>query len=62
MAVNLSDAFTFEEQEKLASDNEGLEMKAVPPKDLLTGGVEPISQSEGEQTASADEVGEPPKA
>jgi hypothetical protein len=36
LAVNLSDAFTFEEQERHASDdNEGLEMKATPPKDLL---------------------------
>ncbi|KAI9171075.1 Inositol hexakisphosphate and diphosphoinositol-pentakisphosphate kinase [Paramyrothecium foliicola] len=56
LAVNLSDAFTFEEQERLASDNDqpadetgqpangdsqapsesdGLEMKIVPPKDLL---------------------------
>jgi hypothetical protein len=55
--VNLSDAFTFEEQERLASDNDQpadetaqpdedsravsdsdvLEMKIVPPKDLLGG-------------------------
>lgn len=38
LAVNLSDAFTFEEQERLASDNEaGLEMKLKPPKDLISG-------------------------
>lgn len=33
--MNLSDAFTFEEQEKQASDSEGLEMKTKPPRDLL---------------------------
>lgn len=39
MAVNLSDAFSFEEKERRLSgteaEAEGLEMKAVPPKDLL---------------------------
>lgn len=43
LAVNLSDAFTFEEQERLANDHDMLEMKAVPPKDLLSGGQEPIA-------------------
>ncbi|KID92162.1 inositol pyrophosphate synthase [Metarhizium guizhouense ARSEF 977] len=37
LAVNLSDAFTFEEQERLASDHELLQMKSLPPKDLLSG-------------------------
>ncbi|KAL2691737.1 hypothetical protein Neosp_002126 [[Neocosmospora] mangrovei] len=36
LAVNLSDAFTFEELERQGSDNDVLEMKAAPPKDLLT--------------------------
>ncbi|PHH65882.1 hypothetical protein CDD81_1251 [Ophiocordyceps australis] len=35
LAVNLSEAFTFEEQERLANDD-GLEMKMAPPKDLLS--------------------------
>lgn len=35
LAVNLSDAFTFEELERQGSDNDVLEMKAAPPKDLL---------------------------
>lgn len=37
LAVNLSDAFTFEEQERLATENDLLEMKPFPPKDLLAG-------------------------
>lgn len=36
LAVNLSEAFTFEEQDKQANDNDVLEMKATPSKDLLT--------------------------
>lgn len=60
LAVNLSDAFTFEEQERLASDHEGLEMKAIPPKDLLTGGGEPVpvveSQVVGSQDAESQET------
>ena len=43
LAVNLSDAFTFEEQERLANDHDMLEMKAVPPKDLLSGGHAPVA-------------------
>lgn len=35
LAVNLSDAFTFEEQEKQTSDNEALDAKTTPPVDLL---------------------------
>ncbi|KAI6785421.1 Inositol hexakisphosphate and diphosphoinositol-pentakisphosphate kinase-like protein [Emericellopsis cladophorae] len=35
LAVNLSEAFTFEELERQASDSEALEMKATPSKDLL---------------------------
>jgi hypothetical protein len=38
LAVNLSDAFSWEEQERNASDNDVLEMKSKPPKDLLSGG------------------------
>lgn len=38
LAVNLSEAFTFEEQERMASEPELLQMKALPPKDLLFGG------------------------
>ncbi|OAA47614.1 inositol pyrophosphate synthase [Metarhizium rileyi] len=37
LAVNLSEAFTFEEQERLATDAEVLQMKTLPPKDLLSG-------------------------
>lgn len=37
LAVNLSDAFTFEQQEGQGSDTDVLEMKAAPPKDLLSG-------------------------
>ncbi|RDA86955.1 hypothetical protein CP532_6719 [Ophiocordyceps camponoti-leonardi (nom. inval.)] len=37
LAVNLSDAFTFEEQERQASDNDMLQMKTLPSKDLLSG-------------------------
>ncbi|KYK59385.1 inositol pyrophosphate synthase [Drechmeria coniospora] len=33
LAVNLSDAFTFEEQERLAHDSDMLEMKSMPAKD-----------------------------
>ncbi|KAK5998619.1 Cortical actin cytoskeleton protein asp1 [Cladobotryum mycophilum] len=33
LAVNLSDAFTFEEQEKNCGDNECLEMKSIPTKE-----------------------------
>lgn len=33
--MNLSDAFDFEEQEKIASDPEGLEMKTLPHSDIL---------------------------
>lgn len=36
LAVNLSDAFTFEEAEKPSVDSDGLEMKITPPRDLLT--------------------------
>lgn len=35
LAVNLSEAFTFEEHDKHGSDTEMLEMKTIPPKDLL---------------------------
>ncbi|PNY28109.1 Inositol hexakisphosphate and diphosphoinositol-pentakisphosphate kinase [Tolypocladium capitatum] len=55
LAVNLSDAFTFEEQERLANDHDKLEMKAVPPRDLLSGGHEPIE----EVIAAADADVEP---
>ncbi|KAF7547600.1 hypothetical protein G7046_g8958 [Stylonectria norvegica] len=37
LAVNLSDAFTFEEQERQGSDSDALEMKVASPKDLLSG-------------------------
>jgi hypothetical protein len=37
LAVNLSDAFSWEEQERNASDNDVLEMKSKSPKDLLLG-------------------------
>ncbi|KAM0431940.1 hypothetical protein ACHAPT_005195 [Fusarium lateritium] len=46
LAVNLSDAFTFEELERQGSDNDVLEMKAAPPKDLLTDGQKP-SEDDG---------------
>jgi hypothetical protein len=36
LAVNLSYAFSFEEQERLASEPELLQMKSLPPKDLLS--------------------------
>ncbi|POR36311.1 Inositol hexakisphosphate and diphosphoinositol-pentakisphosphate kinase [Tolypocladium paradoxum] len=55
LAVNLSDAFTFEEQERLANDHDMLEMKAAPPKDLLSGGHEPLEEA----TAAADADAEP---
>lgn len=40
--MNLSDAFTFEDHEKQTLDSEGLEMKSVPPKDILSGGDLPL--------------------
>lgn len=52
LAVNLSDAFTFEEQERLASDSEGLEMKTTPVKDLLSGG----TASATEATTAAEDA------
>jgi hypothetical protein len=39
LAVNLSDAFTFEQLEGQGSDTDVLEMKAVPPKDLLSSNI-----------------------
>lgn len=33
--MNLSEAFSFEEQEKLAGDSELLGMKTLPPTDIL---------------------------
>ncbi|KAK2595313.1 inositol hexakisphosphate and diphosphoinositol-pentakisphosphate kinase [Conoideocrella luteorostrata] len=42
LAVNLSEAFTFEERERMASEPDILEMKALPPKDLLSGGAATI--------------------
>ncbi|KAF4986109.1 hypothetical protein FDECE_16119, partial [Fusarium decemcellulare] len=44
LAVNLSDAFTFEELERQGSDSDGLEMKAAPPKDLLTDTPKPLEE------------------
>jgi hypothetical protein len=61
LAVNLSEAFTFEELERQASDSEALEMKATPSKDLLTSPpaaasapgahVDSANTVEGEETA-----------
>ncbi|KHN98037.1 inositol pyrophosphate synthase [Metarhizium album ARSEF 1941] len=55
LAVNLSDAFTFEEQERLAGDAELLQMKTLPPEDWLSGAAEletsdttPVNESEME--------------
>ncbi|UNI21596.1 inositol hexakisphosphate and diphosphoinositol-pentakisphosphate kinase [Purpureocillium takamizusanense] len=53
LAVNLSDAFTFEEQERMANDNDLLEMKTVPPKDLLSGGRDKVTET-GEDDTSTD--------
>ncbi|KAJ6444609.1 inositol pyrophosphate synthase [Purpureocillium lavendulum] len=50
LAVNLSDAFTFEEQERMASDNDLLEMKTVPPKDLLSGGRDAVTETGEDET------------
>jgi len=50
LAVNLSDAFTFEEQERMASDNDLLEMKTVPPKDLLSGGRDKVTETGEDET------------
>lgn len=36
LAVNLSEAFSFEEQDRQGSDQDVLEMKATPSKDLLS--------------------------
>lgn len=36
LAVNLSEAFTFEDQERLAHDCDMLEMKALPSQDVLS--------------------------
>lgn len=41
LAVNLSEAFTFEENERQASDNDVLEMKATTPNRLGTKSTEP---------------------
>lgn len=56
LAVNLSDAFTFEEQERLANDNDMLEMKAFPPKDILsrTGEGEPVKHHGAQAEAGAE--------
>ena len=35
--MNLSDAFTFEEKERLASENDMLEMQSIPAKERVTG-------------------------
>lgn len=37
LAVNLSDAFTFEEQERMAHETDGLETKVLPTQDELSG-------------------------
>lgn len=54
MAVNLSDAFTFEEQERQASDSEGLEMKAVPPKNPPSDSRDPSASNETLVNAKTD--------
>ncbi|KJZ79245.1 hypothetical protein HIM_01396 [Hirsutella minnesotensis 3608] len=51
LAVNLSDAFTFEEQERLAHDNDMLEMKALPPKDLLAYSKEDVPAKQDQDPA-----------
>ncbi|PFH61035.1 hypothetical protein XA68_18352 [Ophiocordyceps unilateralis] len=53
LAVNLSDAFTFEEQERQASDSDVLQMKALPAKDLLSGAA--LSSVQAEVGAEAPE-------
>ena len=52
LAVNLSEAFSFEDIEKVVTDTDGLEMKTTPPKDLLTGGDKP--EDEAVVTAQAE--------
>lgn len=52
LAVNLSEAFSFEDIEKVVADKDGLEMKTIPPKDLLTGGDKP--EDEPVVTAQAE--------
>ena len=54
LAVNLSDAFSFEENDKLASDSEVLEMKATPPKDLLSTPAPQAKPAEGEAGDAKD--------
>lgn len=57
LAVNLSDAFSFEEQERLASDTDMLEKKAIPPQDILAASSQPIeTEKEG---STADEAASP---
>ncbi|QPG94934.1 hypothetical protein C2857_007356 [Epichloe festucae Fl1] len=46
LAVNLSEAFTFEEQERMANEPDVLEMKALPTKDLLSGGTTSMETEE----------------
>ncbi|KAM4056973.1 histidine phosphatase superfamily (branch 2) domain-containing protein [Hirsutella rhossiliensis] len=60
LAVNLSDAFTFEEQERLANDNDMLEMKALPPKDILSRARkgEPVKQNDAQAEAGAEATGQ----
>lgn len=57
LAVNLSDAFTFEEQERLANDHDMLEMKAFPPKDILSrAGLEESAKQVGAQAEAGAEA------
>ncbi|CAM1511466.1 Fc.00g089790.m01.CDS01 [Cosmosporella sp. VM-42] len=64
LAVNLSDAFTFEQQEgQGSSDNDMLEMKAAAPKDLLSGTTKPhngdVMMEHGTEAAHSGKVVNP---
>jgi len=46
LAVNLSDAFTFEEQERMANEPDVLETKVLPTKDVLSGASQSMETEE----------------
>lgn len=46
LAVNLSDAFSFEDIERSALEDDTLDTKTTPPKDLLTGAAMPDEQED----------------
>lgn len=60
LAINLSDAFTFEEHDKQASDQEGgLEMKAIATKDMAASGANALADDEASNSCAVidDEAG-----